>query len=111
MLRHQPKSYQFKMARHSPLGSSHANSAPTPGLDGKLRVQHAGRDAELLQEELEAVAALDGADEDQRLSSHQAKLQQGVDQQELVLFFTLDAVLLQLCAVWQLRALKLQRHL
>lgn len=83
----------------------------SPGLDGQLRVEDAGGDPELLQEQFEAVAAVQGSHEHQRLPLNQAQLQQRVDEQELVLLLTLEAVLLQLAAVGQLGALKLQDHL
>lgn len=83
----------------------------SPGLDGQLRIEDAGGDAELLQEELEAVAAVHGAHEQQRLPADQLQLQQRVDEQELVLLLAFDGVLLQLAAVGQLRALQLQDHL
>ncbi|TNN41982.1 hypothetical protein EYF80_047849 [Liparis tanakae] len=83
----------------------------SPGLDGQLRVEDAGGDPELLQEQFEPVAPVHRAHKDQRLALDQTQLQQRVDQQELVLLATLDAVLLQLAAVRQLRALELQDHL
>lgn len=82
-----------------------------PGLHGKLGVQHTSWDTELLEEELEAVAAFHGAHEHQGLAPHQPQLEECVDEQELVLLVTLDAVLLQLTAVRQLGALQLQGHL
>lgn len=83
----------------------------SPGPDRQLRVENAGGDTELLQEELEPVAPVHGSHEQQRLTLNQSQLQQRVDKQELVLLLTLDAVLLQLAAVRQLRALQLEDHL
>lgn len=83
----------------------------SPGLDGQLRVQHTGRNPKLLQKQFESVASVHRAHKQQRLALNQLQPQQRVDEQELVLLLTLDAVLLQLAAVRQLRALKLQDHL
>ena len=82
-----------------------------PGLDGQLGVENAGRNAELFQEQLESVASVHRSHKHQRLALNQPQPQQRVDEQELVLLLTLDAVLLQLTAARELRALKLQDHL
>lgn len=82
-----------------------------PGLNWKLRVEDAGRDAKLLQEQFEPVAPVNSSHKQQRLSLNQLQLQKSVDEQELVFLLTFDGVLLQLAAVWELRALKLQDHL
>lgn len=95
---------QFRPARPpKPEGS--------PGLHGQLRVEHAGGNAKLLQEQLEPVAPVQRSDKHQRLALNQPQPQQSVDEQKLVLLLAPDAVLLQLAAVWQLRALELQDDL
>lgn len=80
-------------------------------MNGQLRVQDTSRDAELLQKQLEPVTAVYISDEHERLPLNQAELQEGVDEQELVLLLAPDAVLLELRAVGQLRSLELQHHL
>lgn len=79
----------------------------SPGLNGQLGVENTGRDTKLFQKEFEPVAPVHCSHKHQRLALNQSQPQQRVDQQELVLLLTSDAVLLQLTAVWQLRALKL----
>lgn len=76
-----------------------------PRVHRKFGVEDAGGNAELLQEKLEPVTAIQPADEYERLASHQAQFQECVDEEELVLLLTLNAVLLQLEAVWKLGAL------
>lgn len=83
----------------------------SPGLNGQLRVEHAGRNTELFQEQFKSVASVHCSHKHQRLALDQSQLQQCVDEQELVLLLALNAVLLQLAAVWELGALKLQDHL
>lgn len=83
----------------------------SPGLDGQLRVEHTGGNPKLLQEQFESVTSVHGSHEHQRLALDQPQPQQRVDEQELVLLLTFEAVLLQLAAVGELRALKLQDHL
>lgn len=80
-------------------------------MNRQFRVQDTSRDAELLQKQLEPVTAVHVADEYERLPSNQAELQERVDEQELILLLTFDAVLLELRAVGQLGTLELQRHL
>lgn len=82
-----------------------------PGLDGQLGVEHAGGNTELFQEQLESVASVHRSHKHQRLALNQPQPQQRVDEQELVLLLTFDAVLLQLTAAGELRALKLQDDL
>lgn len=79
----------------------------SPGVDRQLRVEYTGGDAELFQEQFESVAPLHCPNKHQGLALNQVQFQQGVDEQELVLFLTLNTVLLQLGAVWQLGALQL----
>ena len=67
-----------------------------PGVHRKLGVEHAGRYAELLEEELETVAALHSTHEQQRLPAHQPQFEERVDEQELVLLVAVHAVLRQL---------------
>lgn len=93
------------------VGGFEWESCDKPGVHRELRVEHAGRDAELLQEEFEAVAAVNGPDEDEGLAPDQGQLEQGVDEQELILLLTADVVLCELGAAWQLGALQLQSHL
>lgn len=83
----------------------------SPGPDRQLGVQNAGGNTELLQEEFEPVAPVHGSHKQQRLTLDQPQLQQRVDEQELVLLIAFDAVLLQLAAVRQLRALQLEDDL
>lgn len=83
----------------------------SPGLDRQLGVKNAGRNTKLLQKQFEPVAPLHCSHKHQRLALNQPQPQQRVDEQELVLLLTFDAVLLQLAAVWQLRALKLEDDL
>lgn len=68
-------------------------------------VKDAGRNAELLQEKLEPITAIQTTDEYKRLASYQAKFEECVDEEELVLLFTFHTVLLQLRGVWKLGAL------
>lgn len=79
----------------------------SPGLDGQLGVKNAGRNPKLFQKQFEPVASVHCSHKHQCLALNQPQPQQRVDEQELVLLLTFDAVLLQLAAVWQLRALKL----
>lgn len=87
------------------------SASVSPGVHGQLRVEHAGGNAKLLHEELEPVAPVQRSDKHQRLALNQPQPEQRVDEQELVLLLAPDAVLLQLAAVWQLRALELQDDL
>lgn len=86
-------------------------SSLAPGMNWQFGVQDASRNAKLLQKQFESITSLHSADKYERLSSHQAELQEGVDEQKLVLFLTFHAVLLKLWSVRQLWTLKLQRNL
>lgn len=79
----------------------------SPGMDRQLRVKNTGRNTKLFHKQFEPVAPVHCSHKHQRLALNQPQPQQRVDEQELVLLLTFDAVLLQLAAVWQLRALKL----
>lgn len=104
--------YQCKKQQSSSSSLFHIdNFTVSPGVDWELRVKNAGRNTKLFQEEFEPVAPFDCSDKHQRLALHQAQLQQCVDEKELVFFLTFDAVLLQLAAVWKLRALQLEDYL
>ncbi len=59
-----------------------------PGVDWQLRVEHTGRDGELLQEQLEPVAPVYCVDEHDRFTAYQSQFQQRVDQRELILLLT-----------------------
>lgn len=75
----------------------------TPRAQWELSVEHAGGDAELLQEEAQPVAPLQSVDEEQRLSPNQRQLEQGVQQQKFVFLGLTDHLkLLQLVWPWQL---------
>lgn len=76
-----------------------------PGVHREFGVEDAGRNAELLQEQLESVTTIHLVDENERLASHQAQFEKCVDEEELVLLLTFHTVLLQLGAVWELGAL------
>lgn len=104
--------YPFSPLNHN-LGYHFRKKKKTvsPGLHRQLRVKHTGRNAKLFQEQFEPVAPVQRSNKHQRLALNQPQPQQRVDEQELVLLLTLDAVLLQLAAVRKLGALKLQDHL
>lgn len=102
--------YPFSPSNHN-LGYHFRKKTVSPGLHRQLRVKHAGRNAKLFQEQFEPVAPVQRSNKQQCLALNQPQPQQRVDEQELVLLLTLDAVLLQLAAVRKLGALKLQDHL
>jgi len=55
------------------------------GVEGQLGVEHGGADGELLEEELEAVAGVEGVDEEQALALQHAELEEDKQQEVLVL--------------------------
>ena len=55
------------------------------GVERELRVEHGGADGELLEEELEAVAGVEGVDEEEALALQHAQLQEHEEEQVLVL--------------------------
>lgn len=93
------------MSINTRMVPSHPPSSP--GVDRQLRIEYTGGDAELFQEQFESVAPFHCPNKHQGLALNQVQFQQGVDEQELILFLTLNTVLLQLGAVWQLGALQL----
>lgn len=95
--------YEHKIRRRPFLVSTLL--ADSPRAHREFRVEDAGRNAELLQEKLEPVTAIQTADEYERLASHQAKFEKCIDEEELVLLLTFHTVLLQLGLVWKLGAL------
>lgn len=80
-------------------------------MNRQFRVQDACGNAKLLQEQFESVTSIHSADKYERLPSNQSELQEGVDEQKLVLLLTLHAVLLELGRVRKLGTLQLQRDL
>lgn len=73
-----------------------------PRMHREFGVENTGRNAELLQEKLQPVTAIQTADEYERLASHQAQFEECVDEEELVFLLTFHTVLLQLGTVWKL---------
>lgn len=56
-----------------------------PGAGGQLGIEGAGGDPELLEEELEAVAAGGGPHKEQGTSPQHPQFEEGAEQQELLL--------------------------
>lgn len=104
-------SFEFHVHKNKQAPIQSITASVSPGLHWQLRVEHAGGNAKLLHEQLEPVAPVQRSDKHQRLALNQPQPEQRVDEQELVLLLAPDAVLLQLAAVWQLRALELQDDL
>lgn len=62
-------------------------------VQGQLRVQNTASNTELLKEELEAVASVDIADEDDALALDQLELENDVGKEELLVFTTSSSML------------------
>jgi hypothetical protein len=62
-------------------------------VERELRVEDAGLDAKLLEEQLEPVRAVDVGDKDEALAPDELELEQDIGEQELVLLGRLDVVL------------------
>lgn len=91
---------------------SQSARADKPGTQWELSVEHARRDAELLQEEAQPIAPLQGVDKEQALATNQRQLEQGVQQQELVFLCLADHLELpQLVWPGQLGLLQLESDL
>lgn len=67
-----------------------------PRVDGKFRVENAASDAELLEVQLQAVAAVDVGDEDDALALDELELEDDVGEQELFVFGTSIRVLVSI---------------
>lgn len=62
-------------------------------VQGQLRVQNTASNTELLKEELEAVASVDIADEDDALALDQLELENDIGKKELLVFTTSSSML------------------
>ena len=62
-------------------------------VSGQFRVENAGVNAELVEEEFESIAFVHRIDEQNRFAGNEFQLEERVHQHELVLFFALELVL------------------
>ena len=65
----------------------------TSAIGRQFRVQDAGVDSELIEEEFEPVTFVDGINEENRLARDEFEFEESVDEDEFVLFFALELVL------------------